>query len=113
MKERGNTVAAITGKTGRRRKPKTFVAATDDFLKASPWLGPTEAPAVATLQNLALVLDKAEGNPSSSLVGQYTLASRDLVSRGPGAKSDDAPEVDPVEALIAQGKAASVQRIAS
>lgn len=84
---------------GRRRARKTYSASVDEFLKASPWLGPMDAPAVAALQNLAAQLDE---DPIPAMVAQFGLTYRNLLKRAPGAEA----EVDPIDALVDQARGA-------
>ncbi|SNS41447.1 hypothetical protein SAMN06309944_0159 [Micrococcales bacterium KH10] len=65
------------------------------FKSANPWLGDNEAPAVATLEALAVALD-AEAIPTPALVAQFGLTYRNLAKAAPVADT----AVDPLEAAL-------------
>ena len=75
----------------------TFADALAEFIAASPWLGPLDAPAVAALSAMASELDA--GGMTPALLSQWGLTYRNLVRRAPA----DAPEEDEFEAALAEG----------
>lgn len=92
-----NIGSSIT--VARRLTLKTYSKAVDDFLRASSsWLKPEDAPAIATLQNMALELDEGA---TPAMVSTFGLTYRSLLKRAPGA----AAEVDPVDDIIAGARA--------
>ena len=64
---------------------------------AESWLTAADAPAIAALEAMAKQLD-CESSPA--LLAQYGLAYRNLLKRQPA----EAPEVDPVDALIEKAR---------
>lgn len=74
-----------------------FADSLSEFLGASPWIGPLDAPAVASLRAMAFELDA--GGMTPALLSQWGLAYRSLIRRAP----QDAPPEDEFEALLAEG----------
>lgn len=79
--------------------PRSFTAATEAFVNASPWLTDADQPALTTLYTLAGALDGGDLTPA--LVAQYGLAYRSLLKRAPMA--DDGVRDPLEEALRAAG----------
>lgn len=79
---------------------KTFVTATREFLDSADWLGPEHAPAIASLEALAELLDE---KTVPAAVAQYGLAHRSLLKSAPPVVEIDEEEAA-AEALIAQGR---------
>lgn len=92
---------------GRYRGVKTYVSSVDEFLKASPWIGPADRPAVTTLQQLASQLDDQGRAAQAALVAQFGLVYRNLLKRAPGADGD--PEEDELENLLGEARAGSAR----
>ena len=72
----------------------TFTESVQEFIAASPWLAPSDAPAVVTLQRLADELDNGALVPA--LVAQFGLTFRNLLKRAP---VEDGP-ADELELLL-------------
>ena len=77
----------------------TFTSAVADFERASPWLGPQHAPAVAALRAMATTLDDGEMPPA--MIGQFGLTFRALSKERPTAA-----EVDPLAKALEDAGAA-------
>ena len=80
---------------------RTFKSSVDQFVKASPWLGPEHEPALVMLRAIAKELDGGDLTPA--LLAQFGLAYRSLAKLAPTGEGE---EVDPVDALISQGRSA-------
>lgn len=79
----------------RTPRKQTLVAATELFLKdASPWLTPSDAPAVATLRLMAESLDREY---QAAMSNSYGLTYRNLLKNKPPV---DSGEVDPLDDII-------------
>lgn len=83
-----------------RRTTRGFVTSLNKFLKAATWLGPIDAPAVASLKAMAKELDSSS-QLSPSLLSQYGLSYRSLLKRAPAEDAADAE----FERLLAEGQA--------
>ncbi|MCD5345058.1 hypothetical protein [Agromyces sp. S2-1-8] len=82
----------------RRDAPNdSFVAAVDEFERASPWLGPEHKPSLVTLRQLARQLDI---KLTAAIAAQFGVTFRDLRAQG-----QPAPPAGPT------GAAASVSSI--
>ena len=81
----------------QRRLTRGFTTSINKFIKASPWIGPTDAPAVASLKAMAKELDTAEFL-SPAMLSQFGLSFRALQKRAP---AEDAAE-DEFEAALRQ-----------
>lgn len=76
-----------------------FTDSLKEFLSAAAWIGPLDAPAVASLRAMAYELDS--GGMTPALLSQFGLAYRSLLKRAP----KDAPPEDEFERLLAEGQA--------
>lgn len=81
----------------------SFTQAVAEFVAASPWLGPQDAPALVSLRAMATRLDN--GGMTPALLSQYGLAYRSLLKRAPS----EAPAQDEFERLLAQGSEAEAE----
>lgn len=75
-----------------------FTRSIKEFVDASPWLGPLDAPALAALKAMAETLDSGDLTPA--MLSAFGLAYRALLKRAPL----DAPPEDEFEALLAEGR---------
>lgn len=73
---------------------QTFEQAVNDFIYASPWIGPEHSPAVAMLYSLAAEMDGGDLQPA--MAAQFGLAYRSLAKLAPSAVKED----DPLEAAL-------------
>lgn len=71
-----------------------FTRSVAEFEDASPWLGPLDAPAVASLRAMAAKLDA--GDMAPAMLSAFGLAYRSLLKRAP---VQDKPD-DPLEAAL-------------
>lgn len=79
---------------------KTFDESLQEFIAAAPWLGPLDAPALATLEAIGAVLDAGDRTPA--LLAQWGLTYRSLLKRAPAERED---ATDPLEAALAAAAA--------
>jgi len=82
-----------------RRPTRGFTSSLNKFLKSSPWIGPADAPAVASLKAMARELDAAE-ILSPAMLSQFGLSYRSLLKRQPSEE----PAEDEFERLLAEGQ---------
>lgn len=72
-------------------KNQTLAQSVETFIKASPWLDSTHAPAVAQLRILAAEMDK---EPTPAGLNAFGLAYRNLQKAAPTAPTEDGDELD-------------------
>lgn len=66
---------------------QTFLGSVEEFVAASPWLGPEHAPALMTLRAVATKLDG--GDVQAALVSQFGLVYRALLGQRPTVEQAD------------------------
>lgn len=82
-------------------RSRAFTTSVNKFVRAATWLGPLDAPAVASLKSMATKLDDPE-TMSPAMLSAFGLTYRQLLKRAP----DHIEEVDEFERLLDEGSEA-------